>query len=123
MKISNARKILLLLCLTSFFFLTNAVGQNVTASITGLVSDSSGAVVAGATVTAENVATGVKTTAQTNDTGAYTIRLLPIGTYTVTVEAKGFSSQKTSPFALEIDQTAKVDTTLKIGVSETVVVQ
>jgi hypothetical protein len=113
----------LFLCCLLSLSLTYAVGQNVTAAITGLVTDPSGAVVASATVTAENVATGVRTTTQTNDSGAYTIRLLPIGTYTVTVEAKGFARQKTSPFSLEIDQTAQINTTLKIGVSETMVVE
>ncbi len=44
--------------------LSSAIGQTVTGSITGLVTDPSGAVVAGATVTAENVSTGVKTSAQ-----------------------------------------------------------
>ena len=96
--------------------------QMVTGSVTGLVTDPSGAVVADATVTAENVATGVKTVAQTNGSGAYTIRFLPIGTYTVTVEAKGFSKQKLPAFPLEIDQTAKVDVTLRIGATEEVVV-
>lgn len=110
-------------CLTFMLLLTYAVGQNVTAAITGLVTDPSGAVVAGAKVTAENVATGVQATTETNESGAYTIRQLPIGTYTVTVEAKGFSVQKTSPFPLEIDQTAKINTTLKISSSETTVVE
>jgi hypothetical protein len=114
---------LFLLCLMISLFLTYAVGQNVTASVTGVVADSSGAVVVAATVTAENVATGVKTTAQTNGTGTYTIRQLPVGTYTITAEAKGFSQQKTAPFALEIDQTAKINPTLTVGASETVIVQ
>jgi hypothetical protein len=109
-------------CLMSTLFLSHALGQNVTAAITGLVTDPSGAVVVGAKVTAENVATGVKTTAETNDAGVYTIRLLPVGTYTVEVEAKGFSKEKTTPFPLEIDQTAKINTTLKIGINESMVV-
>jgi Carboxypeptidase regulatory-like domain len=122
MKANQCRK-LLLSCLASLLFLSYAVGQNVTAAITGLVTDSSGAVVSGAKVTAENVATGVKTTSDTNEAGVYTIRLLPIGTYTVTVEAKGFARQQTSPFSLDIDQTAKINSTLKIGASESVTVQ
>jgi hypothetical protein len=87
------------------------------------VADPSGALIANATVTAENVATGVRTAAQTNASGVYTIRFLPIGTYTITFEAGGFSTQKTSAFALEIDQTARVNGSLKIGTSTTVVVQ
>jgi hypothetical protein len=119
---TNLIRSFLICCLMSMLFLAHAVGQNVTAAITGLVTDPSGAVVVGAKVTAENVATGVKTATQTNDAGAYTIRLLPIGTYTVEVEAKGFSKEKTTPFPLDIDQTAKINTTLKIGVNESMVV-
>ena len=107
----------ILCCLSSVF------AQTVTGSITGQVTDPSGAVVVGAKVTAENAATSVQTLAKTNASGVYTIRFLPVGTYTVTVEATGFTKEKTPPFALDIDQTAKVDAQLKIGVSETMVVQ
>jgi hypothetical protein len=106
-----------LLCLSS------ALGQTVTSSITGQVTDPSGAVIPGAKVTAENVATSVRTSTQTNASGVYTIRFLPIGTYTATIEAKGFATQKISPFTLEIDQTAKINASLTIGSSTTVSVQ
>lgn len=109
--------------LAAFMFLSPAFGQTVTGSISGQVTDQSGAVIVGANITAENVATSVKTTAKSNESGVYTIRFLPIGTYTVTVEANGFTSQKVPPFSLEIDQTVKVDAGLKIGTSSTVVVQ
>ena len=75
-------------------WVSSALGQTVTGSITGVVTDPSGAVVVGATVTAGNTATGVQTTAQTNGAGNYTIRFLPVGVYTSTVEAKGFAEQK-----------------------------
>src|SRR5579863_6735231 len=111
-------RFLLPCCFASGLLLTYAAGQTVTGSITGVVTDPSSAVVSGAKVSAENVATGVTTTAQTNESGAYTIRFLPVGTYTITVEAKGFSTQKTTPFSLEIDQTAKNNISLRIGVAE-----
>jgi hypothetical protein len=100
-----------------------ALGQTVTGSITGQVSDPSGALVSGATVTAENTATSVKTAARTNASGVYTIRFLPVGAYTVIIEATGFATQKISAFELEIDQTAKIDASLKIGASTTVTVR
>lgn len=100
----------------------SALGQTVTGTITGTVSDPSGAVVVGATVTAQNTATGVQTTATTNGAGVYSIRFLPIGTYAVAVNAKGFTPAKVESFALEINQTAKVDVALKIGTAETTVV-
>jgi hypothetical protein len=104
-------------------YISSALGQTVTGSITGQVTDPSGAVVVGAKVTAENTATSVSTSAETNSSGLYTIRFLPIGTYTVTIEATGFTTQKIAAFKLEINQTAKVDANLKIGASSTVVVQ
>src|SRR5579864_6620453 len=109
--------------LAAVMLLSAAWGQTVTGSISGQVTDQSGAVIVGATVTAENAATSVRTTAQTNASGVYTIRFLPVGTYTVTVEANGFTAQKFPPFTLEIDQRVKADASLKIGTSSTVVVQ
>src|ERR1700728_1660406 len=100
-----------------------ALAQTVTGSISGQVTDQSGAVIVGANVTAENTATSVKTPVQTNGSGIYTIRFLPIGTYTVTIEATGFGKKTVPPFALEIDQTAKVNVQMEIGSSVTVVVQ
>src|SRR6202047_746594 len=109
--------------LAAFFLTSAALGQTVTGSITGQVTDPSGAVIVGANVTAVNVGTSVKTVTQTNASGVYTIRFLPIGTYTVTIEAKGFATQKISLFTLEIDQTAKIDASLTIGSATTVSVQ
>jgi len=109
--------------LAALLFWSFASAQTVTGSITGQVSDPSGALISGATVTAQNTATAVKTAAKTNESGVYTIRFLPIGTYTVTIEASGFATQKVPPFALEIDQTAKIDGSLKIGASSSVEVQ
>jgi len=108
-------------CLVTFLGILSALGQTITGSITGLVADPSGAVVSGATVIAANAATSVKTSALTNGSGVYTIRFLPVGTYTLTIEAKGFGSQKTSPFSLDIDQTAKVDFTVNISTAAEVV--
>jgi hypothetical protein len=109
-------------CVTMMLALTSALGQTVTGSITGVVTDPSGAVVVGAMVTAQNTATGVRTAAQTNGTGAYTIRFLPIGTYSLEVDAKGFTLEKIAPFPLEIDQTVKINVTVQVTTSTTVVV-
>jgi hypothetical protein len=109
--------------LAALLCLSSALGQTVTGSITGQVTDPSGAVVVGAKVTAENTATAVKTPTQTNASGVYTIRFLPIGTYTVTVEAAGFTTQRNSAFMLEINQTAKINASLQIGASTTLMVE
>jgi hypothetical protein len=110
-------------CAVALLCLASALGQTVTGSITGLVTDPSGAVVVGAAVAAENTGTGVKTSAKTNAAGVYTIRFLPIGTYTMTIDAAGFATDHVSPFPLEIDQTAKFDLTLRIAGSTTVNVE
>ena len=66
--------------------------QKITGDITGTVTDPSGAVVPGATVTAENVGTGLSRSAKTAATGDYRLVELPPGTYKVTVSATGFKT-------------------------------
>lgn len=92
-----------------------AWAQTVTGSVTGQVTDTTGAVIPNARVTAANTATGVKTQTLTNGDGAYTIRFLPIGQYQVTVEANGFAAQTLPTFSLEIAQTAKFNVQLSAG--------
>ena len=67
-----------------------AVGraQTVTGTVTGTVSDQSGAVIPGANVAAHNIDTGVNSSATSDSAGIYRIGFLPIGPYQVTVEAK-----------------------------------
>jgi hypothetical protein len=122
MKTSTWKRIVLLggLCCAVLFGLGHSVAQTVTGSITGQVTDASGAVIPNATVTAVNIATGVKSTTPTNGQGVYTLRFLPIGTYTVEIDAKGFTPQKFASFALEIDQTVKLNAALGIGAQESV---
>ena len=67
-----------------------ARAQTIRGTITGTVTDSTGAVVPGATVTVTHAATGIGTSAQTNREGLYTIPLLPPGSYQATVELSGF---------------------------------
>lgn len=93
--------------------------QTVTGNITGVITDASGAVIPGATVTAHNVGTGVETSDTTNQSGIYSIRFLPIGTYGLTIKAAGFTEQSVPPFALEVNQTVKFDAKMAIGSSST----
>ncbi|MDQ3173243.1 MAG: carboxypeptidase-like regulatory domain-containing protein, partial [Acidobacteriota bacterium] len=101
-----------------------ALAQTTTSRITGTVTDSTGAVVAGATVTLKNEATGVTETQQTTDAGFYAFASVPVGSYTISVERSGFkTSQRTSNLA-EADTPLAVDITLETGqVSEVVTVQ
>ncbi len=98
-----------------------AWGQDVTASITGTVSDPSGAAVVGATVTAKSVERGITYTAVTNDSGIYRIAQLPVGSYELKAEKTGFASVAYPAFVLTLNQVARIDVALKVGpVTQTV---
>jgi hypothetical protein len=113
------RKFSLLLSLVAVAFLfaasTSAFAQTVTGSIRGTITDSAGAAVAGAKITARNVNTGVVSTSITDRSGTYNFQSLLIGTYVVSAQKVGFSTTSNSPFSLEIDQIAKINVKLKVG--------
>ena len=92
-----------------------AWGQEVTASITGTVSDPTGAAIVGATVTAKSVERGLTYTAVTNDSGIYRIAQLPVGSYELKVEKPGFASAAYPAFVLTLNQVARIDVPLKVG--------
>jgi hypothetical protein len=69
---------------------SGAIAQATTGEVTGRVSDASGQVIPGATVTAKNVDTAFTRATTTNDTGEYVLTLLPPGKYQITVEKTGF---------------------------------
>jgi hypothetical protein len=97
--------------------------QEVTATVTGTVVDSSGSALPGAVVNVKSVERGVVYTATTNDVGLYRIPQLPIGNYEVRVEKTGFSSVAYPAFTLSLNQVARIDVEMKVGqVTETVVV-
>jgi hypothetical protein len=100
-----------------------SLAQTITGSVTGTVTDATGAAVNNATVTATNIATGVTFPTQTNGSGVYTLRFLPIGQYKVSVEVTGFDKSTTAPFTLEVAQEARIDVKLTVGqVSQNVIV-
>jgi hypothetical protein len=86
-----------------------------TALIEGTVHDSSGALIAGATVTARNEDNGFTRTATTNGQGAYEMVSLPLGRYTVTASRDGFSQSQVPNIVLQVDQQALVDLKLSPG--------
>src|SRR5436309_8167872 len=104
-----------------FFFATLAFAQG-TGDIVGRVTDRSGAVLPGVTVTAQNEATTIARTTITSETGDYTFTLLPIGSYTVKIELVGFQSVS-SRVELTTGDRTRVDARMQVGtVLETVVV-
>jgi hypothetical protein len=87
----------------------------VTASITGVVRDASGAVVPGAAVTIQHVETGTTRTAETDANGNYSVPSLPVGQYEVNVEKSAFKRQVRRGITLVVGQQAVVNITLEVG--------
>ncbi len=103
-------------CAATLFLLVPAcMAQTVTGAITGEVTDPSGAVVAGAHVAANNLDTGVNSTATSDSAGVYRISYLPIGNYKVTINASGFGEKAIPVFHLEALQTVNFNVTLSPG--------
>src|SRR5713226_465053 len=98
-----------------------ALAQQVTASITGRITDPSGAAVANAKVTATSVERGTQYPITTNADGYYNLSNLPVGTYNLRVENAGFQAATQSNITLQMNQVAKVDVQLQVGNVETTV--
>ncbi|MBO0722956.1 MAG: carboxypeptidase regulatory-like domain-containing protein, partial [Blastocatellia bacterium] len=93
-----------------------AMAQDITGSIVGLVKDSSGAVVAGASVTITDTDKKIVVrTVTTNSEGAYSAPLLPVGHYSITIEASGFKKFTRSNIELNVNDRLTVDSALEVG--------
>jgi len=111
--------ILPILTLTS----VNLPGQSERATLTGTVTDSSGAVIPGVEVTITNEGTNISVSIVTDEGGRYVVPSLKPGVYTVTASLPGFKKQVNSGVTLQVNQTAKLDLTLTVGeVSQEVMV-
>lgn len=98
--------------------------QGTTSRFTGTVTDSSGAAVAGATVTLTNEGTNTSLITQTRESGAYVFDLIQIGSYEISVEKEGFKKFVSRRNVVNVNQPATVNIALEVGaVSETVTVQ
>ena len=93
-------------------FAQNAISNG---SISGQVTDTSGAVVVGATVTARSVAEGVKLTAKTNGTGFYNFSSLTVGAYTISVSQTGFKTTIIDNVIVQVGQNTAGNATLHVG--------
>src|SRR5215813_10297730 len=89
--------------------------QTTTGTFLGFVTDASGAVIAGAKVTAIDEATGLTRSITTNFSGEYVIALLPVGRYTLMFEAPNFKQRAIKGVVLELDQKARIDVALEVG--------
>ncbi len=114
--------ILLLPCL--LFLNRTTDGQMNAADIAGNITDQSGAVIPGATVTALQTATQERHRAVTNDVGQYSLPQLPLGEYTITAEAQGFKQAAQRHVVLHVNDHVRQDFSLEVGnASETVNVE
>jgi hypothetical protein len=100
-----------------------AQSQGANGAIEGTVSDTSGGILPGVTVTVTNVDTGTERSLVTNEKGLYRVPLLPLGTYRVVAELQGFKRFEQSGITLSVGQSAVVNVTMSVGtVSETITV-
>src|SRR6185437_2132611 len=108
--------VLLLVTLSSI-----ASGQHIRGALEGSVNDPNGALVQGASVTLHNVATGVDTTATSDERGSFNFQNLVPGTYTLTVEKTGFRRSVTKEIAVKVGSVTPVTIALEVGDTKEVV--
>jgi hypothetical protein len=105
-------KRLMLACLIAALSL---FAQSDRGSITGTISDASGALIPGAKIVLTNLATGFKSDTVSTGTGNYTLAGLPAGNYTLTVESKGFSRYEQSNIDVQVAVTTRVEVAMRVG--------
>jgi hypothetical protein len=108
------------LCL-SLVLAVCAWAQTNTSRISGTVTDSTGAVISGAKVTAKNDATGIAQTQTTTEAGLYSFPSLPVGGYTITVEMTGFKTANQAGVIIQVNTPVTVDISLVVGQANEIV--
>jgi hypothetical protein len=111
----NFTSILLSVCLLLLVATGTGWSQGATAAINGQISDSTGAAIPNATVTAKDLDRGTVWPSTSDQSGYYNLPRLPIGRYELRVEAKGFQAAVRSSVELVLDQVAKLDFQLQVG--------
>jgi hypothetical protein len=98
-----------------FLLATGTLWSSINGSISGTVTDSSGAVIPQVSVVARNTETGIQTSTQTNMAGFYSLPALPAGPYEVIITKKGFEEYRQTGLVLDVNTALRVDATLKVG--------
>jgi Carboxypeptidase regulatory-like domain/TonB dependent receptor-like, beta-barrel len=88
---------------------------DITGSISGIVTDSSGSIIPGATVTATNTQTGIRSVVRTDQKGFYSFPSLAVGTYDLRVEQKGFKEFEKQGIVIEVNSAIRADVQLEVG--------
>jgi hypothetical protein len=96
-------------------FAASVAAQTSTSQISGTVTDSSGAVVPGATVTLTNEATGVAQRQSTTESGLYAFPSISVGSYTVRVESTGFKTVERRNATVQVNTPLTVNISLEVG--------
>ncbi len=120
-------RLLWLFCLTAFILTSGSVicsAQQITGSVTGTVTDSSSAPVAGVEVQLTNTATGVAQSATSDEAGNFRFLLLPSGTYSLQATFSGFKKFVREGIVVEVDRSVAIPVSMEVGqVTETVEVR
>jgi hypothetical protein len=103
------------LCFLVVIVLSAVHGQVTTGTILGTVTDSSGAAVAGASVSVVEVNKNTTSRTVTDETGTFNVPFLVSGVYSVSVEKPGFKKGVQQNLPLEVDQKARADFQLAVG--------
>jgi hypothetical protein len=101
-----------------FSFVLISIGlawASITGSISGVVTDASGAVLSGASVVGTDIQTGVRTTATTDAKGFYNLPALAVGTYDVEIRQVGFKTFRKTGLVIDANSAVRVDATLSVG--------
>ncbi|MFN7934261.1 MAG: carboxypeptidase regulatory-like domain-containing protein [Bryobacteraceae bacterium] len=98
-----------------FLFTPLALGQTITASLEGIVTDPTGAVIVGAKVRVISVATNAVSALETDSHGRFLSPSLPPGSYQVIVEASGFKKAERTGISLQVNQSARLELQLELG--------
>src|SRR5262249_20664503 len=94
---------------------THTFAQTSNATLGGTISDASGALIPGVTITATNSQTGIVNSVVSNESGAYQFASLQTGTYKVSAELPGFRTQTYGDVALGVSQQVRLNFTLQVG--------
>jgi hypothetical protein len=115
MQVTRLRTVVGVLVLALAVLFCGRLYAGVTASISGTATDASGAAVAGATVTATNLETGIAATQTTNSQGYYSFQSLPLGKYNIEIQQTGFKSYRRTNLVLDVNEALVVDVSLQVG--------
>src|SRR5438093_11253881 len=109
------RSLLAIVCLSVFTLA--AFAQTDRGTLTGTVSDTTGAVIPGVSIEAKNVQTGALYQAGSSETGNYTLAQLPAGTYELSANLPGFKRYVRTGIMVSVATTLRIDVRLEVGVA------